>query len=221
MDQTRTGDSLYPAPISVLVVDDHPVVRDGYRRLLESTGEITVAAEADSGESAYETYKRQPTDVVIMELILPGAGGLDAIRRIVRRDADARVLAFSMYENPLFIRKSREAGAIGYVSKRGSPESLVEAVRNAAAGKSYFVFGDSVTVEAKTADNDIIERLTLREFEVFQLLALGHSVAEVAKLLNISHNTAGVHQTRIMSKLGLHNAAQLARLAIRNGIINA
>lgn len=204
--------------IRVLVVDDHPVVRDGYRRLLESTGEMTVVAEAETGETGYEAFKEHRPDVVIMDLTMPGAGGLDAIRRITQWDPMARVLVFSMHESPIFQRKSSEAGAIGYLSKRCAPKDMLESVRQVAQGKRCMGF-DETTGQGNTDDSVSLDQLTLREFEVFNLLALGHPVHDVARILNISQNTAGVHQTRIMNKLGLQNAAQLARLAIQHGVV--
>jgi two-component system invasion response regulator UvrY len=208
--------------VMVLIVDDHPVVRDGYRRLLESTGEIRVIAEAGTGEDGYERYKDNRPDVVIMDLIMPGAGGLDAIRRITQWDPEARILAFSMHENPIFQKMAGEAGAIGYVTKRAAPHILVESVREVAKGNDYFPTGEHSGLTAPSADERAaLERLTLREFEVFNLLALGHPVTDIAKMLNISQNTAGVHQTRIMNKLCLQNGAQLVRLAIRHGVVEA
>lgn len=205
----------------VLIVDDHPVVRDGYRRLLESTGEIRVVAEAGTGEDGYERYKESRPDVVIMDLIMPGGGGLDAIRRITKWDREARILAFSMHENPVFQKMAGEAGAVGYVTKRAALHVLVESVRQVAQGNGYFAQIEHRPAAALADEQVAMERLTLREFEVFNLLALGHPVNDIAKMLNISQNTAGVHQTRIMNKLGLQNAAQLVRLAIRHGVVEA
>ena len=212
----RTGDV-----IRTLIVDDHPVVRDGFRRLLESTGEISVVAEADTGEDGYEAFKEYLPDVVIMDLTMPGAGGLEAIRRISQWDSNARVLVFSVHENPIYPKKAAQAGAIGYVSKRCAPTEMIESVRRVAQGQPYFASNPQVPDDDLQDEQAAIESLTLREFEVFNLLALGHPVPEVARILNISQNTAGVHQTRIMHKLGLQNAAQLARLAIRHGIVRA
>jgi len=216
----QTHEDRQSTRIRVLIVDDHPVVRDGYRRLLEGTGEMTVVAEAETGEAGYEAFKTHRPDVVIMDLSMPGAGGLDAIRRIRHWDPEARIMVFSVHEHPIYSKKATEAGAIGYVSKRSPPGEMVESVRQVARGEPYMILGTvDVDSEARDDERQAIERLTLREFEVFNLLALGQTVQDVARTLNISQNTAGVHQTRIMNKLGLHNAAQLARLAIRHGIV--
>jgi two-component system invasion response regulator UvrY len=205
--------------IQVLIVDDHPVVRDGFRRLLESTGEIKVVAEADSGRAAFEAFKQYQPDVVIMDLVMPGAGGIDAIRRIVQWDRDAQVLVFSMHENPAYVAKAVEAGASGYVCKNRAPGELLESVRQVAQGVCYFALAESQSAFEPSTEQAAINQLTLREFEVFSLLALGQTVQDVASCLNISQNTVGVHQTRIMNKLGVQNAAQLVRLAIRHDIV--
>lgn len=205
--------------IQVLIVDDHPVVRDGFRRLLESTGEIKVVAEADSGRAAFESFKQYQPDVVIMDLVMPGAGGIDAIRRIVQWDRDAQVLVFSMHENPAYVAKAVEAGASGYVCKNRAHSELLESVRQVAQGVSYFALSELQPTTELFNEQAAIHRLTLREFEVFSMLALGKTVQDVASCLNISQNTVGVHQTRIMNKLGVQNAAQLARLAIRHDIV--
>ena len=196
------------------------MVRDGYRRLLESAGDISVVAEAGTGETGYEQFKEHQPDVTIMDLIMPGGGGLGAIRRITQWDSGARILVCSVHEHPIYQHKAFEAGAIGYVCKRCAPTAMIESVRQVAQGHSYVALEDDPgDTEGFDDERKSIESLTLREFEVFNLLALGNTVQDVARLLNISHNTAGVHQTRIMNKLRLQNAAQLARLAIRHGIV--
>jgi two-component system invasion response regulator UvrY len=219
MDFTHSHRGHGSGTIQVLIVEDLPIVRYGYRCLLENTGDISIVAEADNGEDGYEAYKQYLPDVVIMDLSLPGAGGLNAIRRITQRNRHARVMAFSPHEDRLFMNKAREAGAIGYVSKRSTSETLIEAIRQTAVGTNYFHIDDA-RIQALSIEQQAIDQLTSREFEVFQLLAQGLSVHDISMALNISQNTAGVHQTRIMSKLGLQNSAQLARLAIRTGIVN-
>lgn len=214
---TSNGLEIAPA-IRVLIVDDHPVVRDGYRRLLESTGQVTVVAEADNGMAGYHAYKTHRPDVVIMDLSMPGSGGLDAIRRITQWDSNAHILVFSMHEEPVFWKMSADAGAIGYLTKGSPPAAMLEAVQQVASGHCVSPVDDDQAARAGGQDS-ALANLTLREFEVFNLLALGHPGGEVARLLNISQNTVGVHQTRIMNKLGLQNIAQLVRLAIRHGVV--
>ncbi|MCG8668959.1 MAG: response regulator transcription factor, partial [Pseudomonadales bacterium] len=180
-DPYRQGGEL--RTIRVMIVDDHPVVRYGYRFLLEDTGSIQVVAEAETGEEGYEAYKQHLPDVVIMDLILPGAGGLTAIRRIRQRNPGARVLALSRQENPLYVRKSREAGAIGFISKSASAGDLIEAVRRASLGQGSFTLSQDSTLPYLSDEQEKIQQLTSREFEVFQLLAQGLPVFDIAQAL--------------------------------------
>lgn len=209
-------------PISVLLVDDHPVVRDGFRRLLEQVPNIKVVAEADDGETAYEHYKNLSPDVVVLDLNMPGVGGLETIRRLTAYDDNARILVFSMHSNEIMIQRALEAGAIGYLTKQGNIGQIVQAVQFVAQGR-MFVDAEHVTALAqhKYSDTsaDPSRVLSTREFQLFKLLAEGHSVTEISKLLSISAKTVGVHRTNIMKKLELHNASQLVRLAIRCNVI--
>jgi two-component system invasion response regulator UvrY len=210
-----------PDPITILLVDDHPVVREGYRRLFEQTPDIRVIAEAGNGESGYHAYVRHQPDVVVMDLSMPGMGGLEVVRRLLARDRAAKVLVFSAHENEVFRQRASEAGALGYISKRAAAKVMVEAVRKIAQGERFFSpFCQAEASSPKPESQDLIDKLTPREFEVFRHLAEGRTVAEIAELLHASHKTVGVHQTHIMKKLGLSNAAQLTRLAIRHGLVD-
>jgi two-component system invasion response regulator UvrY len=200
----------------VILVDDHPVVRDGYRRLLESTSDIRVEAEASSGEEAYARYFETDPDVLIIDLALPGISGIETIRRIRLRDSAAKILVFSMHDSPTMVRRALEAGAAGYLTKSSAAIEMVNAIRAVAQGSSFVsphLIQDLVT-RRRTSD-DPLNELTPREFQVFLRLAQGQTVAEVAELLSISPKTVGVHQTKIMTKLKLRNVAELTRLAIR------
>jgi len=208
--------------IRVLLADDHEVVRAGYRRLLEATGDIEVAAEAESGEEAYALYLAHEPDVVVMDLSMPGAGGLDTSRRILARDGDARILVFSVHENEVFLKRALDLGILGYISKRSASRVMVEAVRQVARGEPYvgqemmpFLVGRKAS-----DDNRLIADLSPREFEVFRLRAEGMSVNDIAELLNVSPKTVGHHNTRVKQKLGVSNAAELTRMAIRLGIVS-
>lgn len=210
-----------PNRVRVLLVDDHAVVRAGYRALLQSAPEIEVAAEADSGELACRRFAELAPDVVIMDLSLPGIGGLEATRRIVQRDAAARVLVFSMHEDPMFVERALAAGARGYVTKSSAPRVLVAAVKQVAAGGRY-IGGD---VEARLAfervrsgDTPLMD-LSTREFEIFCLLAEGVTSADIAKRLSLSQKTVANYGTQLKTKLNVASAAELTRLAIRHGII--
>ena len=206
--------------INVLLVDDHPIVRDGYRLLLENTQEIRVVGEADSGEQAYEQYSDVKPDVVVLDLNMPGMGGLEIIQRLITKDPQARVLVFSMHDSQVMVQRALEAGAVGYLTKSSAPSQMVEAVRQVAKGNS-FINEELVSgvMEPFLQKKDPLEKLTPREFQLFRKLAEGHSVAEIAETLHISPKTVGVHQTSIMKKLDLRNAAELVRLAIRCRVI--
>jgi two-component system invasion response regulator UvrY len=208
--------------IRILLADDHVVVRAGYRRLLENTQAIEVIAEVASGEDAYSRYCELQPDVVVMDLTMPGMGGLEASRRILVHDNNAKILVFSVHENEVMLNRALDLGVLGYISKRSASQVMIEAVRQVAAGEMYV--GQemmSFLVKRKTSpDHDIVSSLSSREFEVFRLLADGKSVNEVAHLLNLSPKTVGHHMTSIKSKLGIANIADLTRLAIRLGIIN-
>jgi len=202
-------------PIRVLLIDDHPVVLTGYRRLLETTPDIVVVAEAGTGEEGYFAFLNHHPDVVVLDLQLPGRSGLDTLQRLQKRDSAAKVLVVSVHDNEVFVKRSRAAGAYGFLSKRTSPLALLEAIRRLAHGEQFF---DDMAWN--TPDQpEPLSRLTAREFEVFRLLAQGHDVRQIAQTLQISPKTAGVHQTRIMSKLDLDNLAQLTLLALRYKVI--
>lgn len=212
-----------PRTIGVLLVDDHEVVRGGYRRLLENTPDILVVAEAADGEQAYLRFLETQPTVVVMDLTMPGIGGLDASRRILARDRTARILVFSVHENEIFLNRALDQGILGYISKRSASQRMVEAVRCVARGELYVgqeMHGFLVR-RRNPGDDGRIGELSPREFEVFRMRAEGRSINEIADLLNVSPKTAGHHSTRVKQKLGISNSAELARLAIRLGIISA
>jgi len=208
--------------IKVILVDDHPVVRDGYRRLLEQMPNIKIVAEADSGEAGYDYYRKLTPDVVVLDINMPGIGGLETIRRIKAYDDKARILVFSMHSNEIMIQRALEAGALGYLTKQGGMGQMVQGVQQVAKGR-MFIDADHVTslAQHKLSDKaaDPIRVLSAREFQLFKLLAEGNSVTEIANMLSISAKTVGVHHTNIMKKLNLHNSSQLVRLAILCNVI--
>ena len=207
--------------IKALLVDDHEVVRAGYRRLLESTGRIEVVAEASDGEEAYRSYMQHQPTVVVMDLSMPGIGGLDASRRILARDESARILVFSVHENEIYLNRALDLGILGYISKRSASRVMVDAVRQVAKGELYI--GQEMTPflvkRTVSTDSQLIAGLSPREFEVFRLRAEGKSVNEIAEMLNVSPKTIGHHNTSVKQKLGLANSAELTRLAIRLGLV--
>ena len=208
-------------PISVLLADDHEVVRSGYRRLLESTDDITVISEAIDGESAYSSYFENRPDVLVMDLSMPGMGGLEASRRILTKDSTAKILVFSVYENEVFLTRALDLGVLGYISKRSASKVMIEAIRQVAQGVVYV--GQELMpylIQARSsADNDPLSELSPREFEVFLLLADSKSVNDIAELLNLSPKTVGHHTTSIKNKLNISDITGLTRLAIRHGLM--
>ena len=202
--------------ITILIVDDHPVVRHGYRLLLEGSGDMKVVAEAGNAREAYGAVVRFLPDVIVMDISLPDNSGLDAIGRILSREPDSRILVFSIHENPLLMTRAKEKGAKGYLTKRSMPRQMVAAVRLVAEGGEYYDCGPA---SSQAAGDDPLQQLSSREFEIFLLLAKGLSVNRIADILHISRKTVGVHHTRIMNKIGTDSPAYLARLAIRHGLI--
>jgi two-component system, NarL family, invasion response regulator UvrY len=210
--------------IRVLLVDDHAVVRTGFRLLLQAHPDITVAGEADSGESACQRYLELNPDVVVMDLSMPGMGGLEALRRIRAHHAQARVLALSAHDDPLYARRALREGARGFLSKRSAPEALLEAISAVAAGQRYLdpnLAQKLALDEVEGAGKSAVERLSEREFEVFVRLAGGASVQRIADDLKLSGSTVGTHLYNIKQKLGASNQAELTLIAIRHGLIQA
>ena len=205
--------------ISIVLVDDHAMVRQGIRQLLESDDSFAVIGEAESGEAGFRAYFQLQPDVLILDLMLPGESGLATLRRITSRDADARVLVLSMYDDPAIVVRALDNGAKGYISKAASHNELKTAVKTVAAGAPYVEQNIRDELHARTINEQHPSlALTAREFEVFGMLAEGRSVVEIAELLHLSPKTAGAHQTSIMKKLSLKNSAQLVRTAIVWGV---
>ena len=209
--------------IKIILVDDHAVVRAGYRMLLQGTDDIEIIAEVESGEMACRKYTELNPDVVVIDLSLPGMGGLEAIRRITNRDPEAVLLVFSMHEDTVFVDQALNAGAKGYITKGGAPELLIEAIRQLAQGKTYI---DAEIAQhlafQKIRDKDSpLSSLSTREFEIFCLLADGNNTSEIAKRLSLSYKTVANYSTQIKSKLNVKTLAEITRLAIRHNIIQA
>lgn len=209
--------------IGLLLVDDHAVVRAGYRLLLQNTPDIEIVAEADTGERAYRMYCEHEPDVVVMDLSLPGIGGLEAIRRIMSRDRAARILVFSMHENTMFVEQALAAGARGYITKSSAPNVLIDAVRQVAAGRSHLDadLAQQLVFQKVRERDSALMGLSTREFEIFCLLAEGLSASEIGTRLSLSHKTIANYTTQVKNKLGCNSMADLVRMAIRHGIVNA
>lgn len=207
--------------ISILLVDDHPVVREGYRRLLEMHAEFRVCAEGEDAQSAYIQYKRHRPSVVVMDLGLRGVGGIEAVRRIREWDKDARILIFSMHEGAAFALKAFEAGAAGYVTKSSDPAELVRAVAAVVRG-GHFLSEDvarALAADRLSGRQHLTESLTPRETEILRLLATGLSSEEIAPLLSLSHKTVRNHHYAIKAKIGARSDAHLVWLAVAAGLI--
>jgi two-component system invasion response regulator UvrY len=207
--------------IRVMLVDDHSVVRAGYRRLLEQT-HIEVVAEAASGEEAYARIKELDVDVVVMDLAMAGMGGLEAIRRIVARAPKVRVLVFSMHTSAVFARNALKAGASGYVTKVSEPGVLVQAVREVYEGRVFLSrdIAHAAAVENLVGESDPMKVLSTREFEIFRKLASGASIKDIARALNLSQKTVANNYTQIKQKLDLKSDVELVRLALRYSIVD-
>jgi len=209
---------LISEPITVILVDDHPVVRAGYRRLLESTSDIRVVAEAGDGETGCLLYHEHKPNVLILDLNMAGIGGLEVIRRIKAGDDDACILVFSMLDSETMVQHALRIGATGYITKQCGAKQMIQAVRLVKQGKVYIdpklASNIVVNLSLNNSREDPLSVLTDREFQIFKLIADGNSCAQIAEMIFISPKTVGVHYTKIMKKLKLQNIAQLVRLAI-------
>ena len=204
--------------IRVQLVDDHALLRDGIRGLLEQYPDIRVVAESGSGEEAYTHYFEQQPDVVLMDVSMPGEGGLSALRRILRRDAKARIVILTMFHDESIALKAMQGGARGFTSKGMDSGALYKAVRRVADGETYIEDAVAQRMALQKSGHGL-DLLSGREFEVFRMLAEGKSVQQIADLLHLSSKTVGAHRTHIMEKLGCDNVAELALIAIRKDII--
>lgn len=206
-------------PINVLLVDDHPVVREGYRRLLEISGRIQVVAQAATADEAVLEFGRIRPHVAVVDIALPGVSGIEATRRILVDSADARILIFSMYEDAVFARRALAAGASGYVTKSSAPRVLVEAVEALAAGRRYLSPDVAQTLALHPHGEDAaIHGLSARELEILQLLLQGYTPTDIARQLGLNQKTVSNHQSTIKQKLGAETAAQLLHAAMRLGL---
>jgi DNA-binding NarL/FixJ family response regulator len=206
--------------IRVLLVDDHAIVREGYRRLLERDPGIAVVGEASDGQTAYLAFQTLDPDLVVMDISLPGASGIDTLRRIMARAPQARVLMFSMHEEVIFAQRAFLAGASGYVTKASAPDTLVEAVHRVAAGERYIGPDMAQTLALQSVGGDAagFDELSAREFEVVRLIVAGDSLAQIASKLRLSYKTVANLQSLIRQKLGVQTQVQLLQMAARHGV---
>jgi DNA-binding NarL/FixJ family response regulator len=213
--------------IRVFLAEDHTLVRQGFRRILEDDPRIAVVGEASTGLSTIEKCRELKPDVIVMDLSMPELGGLEASAEILKTNPAAKILILSMYSNEAYVRKAFEVGAKGYILKNAIELDLTRAVLALAEGGAYMSPGISnLVIESLKAGSfedtsqDPYERLTLREKEVLQLIAQGKSNKEIAQLLKISVNTVAVHRAHVMEALGLHRTAEIVLYAVKRGLIH-
>lgn len=197
--------------VSVLLVDDHAVVREGYRRLLERQGDIEVVGEAGDAAAAQAAFCRLKPQIVVMDITLPGITGIEAMRRMLAHDPGARVLIFSMHEEAIFAAHALQAGAAGYLTKASAPDVLVQAVHSIADGRKYVSADIAQRLALREFDARDAGALTEREFEVLQLLAQGRSIKDIAGSMGLNPKTIANHQSAIKAKLGAETAIDLLK----------
>jgi DNA-binding NarL/FixJ family response regulator len=206
-----------PDKISVLLVDDHSLVRRGFRRILEDAPDITVVGEAGNGDEAIKLADQLAPQLVVMDCAMPGTSGLVATKRILQKHPDIAILMLSMHSEDTLVRQALEAGARGYILKSAVDLELVSAIRRVAAGELVL---DPQVSRPANLKGEREAGLTARELEILQLIVDGKSNKEIANQLNLSANTVAVHRANIMDALGIHKTAELVVYAIRNGLVN-
>jgi two-component system response regulator NreC len=211
--------------VRVVLADDHHVVREGLRALLEAEPDLTVAGEAADGLTTVHLVERVKPDVLVVDVMMPALNGLEVTRQVVRRSPDTRVIVLSMYSDESYVMEALKNGAAGYVLKSSTRSDLVQAIREVMAGKRYLSAPlsaraiEAYVERAKDTEVGAYDTLTSREREVLQLAAEGHTSAEIAARLSISPRTAETHRSAMMRKLGLRRQADLVRYALRRGIL--
>ncbi|NMG49679.1 response regulator [Azoarcus communis] len=210
------------AALRIVLADDHAIVRMGFRLLVEGAG-AHVVAEADSGEAAVAAWNEHRPDVLIMDVSMPGIGGLGALERLLAHHPQARVLMLSAHEDTQIPARALQAGATGYLSKRAHPDTLLRAIADVASGRRYLdpELAPKLALARLGGGTNPVDVLTGKEFSVFLQLARGRSVAEVAETLKLSTSTVGTHLYHIKQKLNASNAAELALIAVRAGLVDA
>lgn len=211
--------------IRVVLADDHALVRQGFRRILEDEMDIEVIGEAGGGAEAIDLDQRLDPDVVVLDMNMPEINGLHAAIEILRRRPDRPILMLSMYDDVQYVRNALNAGIKGYILKNALETDLIRAVRAVAGGKRFLspelataIDGPATTETA--AEDDRFAQLSAREIQVLRLIAMGRTNREIGKLLGVSANTVAVHRTNLMATLGVHKAAELVLIAVRKGLVN-
>ena len=204
-----------------MLVDDHAVVRMGFRLLLEAAPDMRVVAEADSGEEAMRRIDEARPEVVVMDISMPGIGGLEAVRRILAKEPAARILVLSAHEDAMHARRVLKAGAAGYLTKRSAAQALIQAIREVCQGKTFLEpqIARELALRQVAGTAEPLDTLSEKEFKVFLALAGGQSVQDIAEVMSLSPRTVGTHLYNIKQKLGASNSAELALIAMRAGLL--
>ena len=207
--------------IRVLLVDDHAVVREGYRRLIEKHSGIEVIAEAEDAPSGYEAFKKSNPDVVVVDISMPGRGGIDLIRQIRQRDSSARVLIFTMHASATYAQQAFRAGARGYVTKSSPPDVLVSAIRNVYVGRPALCaeINQAIATSRLADEVSAVDQLSPREFEILRMILEAKSTDEIASAFNLSPKTVANYHYEIKSKLGVRSDIELVYLCMRQGLV--
>ncbi|CAM8387092.1 CitB Response regulator containing a CheY-like receiver domain and an HTH DNA-binding domain [Candidatus Methylopumilus universalis] len=208
--------------IKILLVDDHAVVRMGFKMLIEAEDDITVIGEAESGEGAIKLFQELKPDIIVMDITMPGIGGIEAIDRIMAKDNNTKILVLSAHEDSVHPKRVLNAGAMGYLTKRSAAEELIKAIKSIHQGKRYLEpsIAQQMAITQLSGETNPVEILSDREFEVFIALAKGKSTNDIADTLCLSPRTVGTHLYNIKQKLNANNSAEIALIAIRCGLIN-
>ncbi|MEY2865312.1 MAG: response regulator [Candidatus Methylopumilus sp.] len=208
--------------IKILLVDDHAVVRMGFKMLIEAEADIKVIGEAESGEVAVKLFQELKPDIIVMDITMPGIGGLEAIDRILAKDKNTKILVLSAHEDSVHPKRVLNAGAMGYLTKRSAAEELIKAIKSIHQGKRYLEpsIAQQMAITQLSGETNPVEILSDREFEVFMALAKGKSTNEIADTLCLSPRTVGTHLYNIKQKLNANNSAEIALIAIRCGLID-
>lgn len=209
--------------IRVLLVDDHAVVREGYRRLIEKHSGLEVVAEADGAASGYQAFKGSSPDVVVVDISMPGRGGIDLVRQIRQRDPSAKILIFTMHASATYAQQAFRAGARGYVTKSSPPEVLVSAIRDVFVGRPALCaeINQAIATSRLCDTESAVDQLSPREFEVLRMILDAKSTDEIASAFNLSPKTIANYHSEIKSKLGVRSDIELVYLCMRQGLVES
>lgn len=206
--------------VNVLLLDDHAIVRTGYRRLIDAEPDLRVVAEASTADEAYALLQQGGIDVAVVDLSLRGASGVEAIRRFLMRDSQLRVMVLSMHDSPGYVTQAVRAGALGYLTKNSEPDDMLDGIRSVACGRRVLAPEIAQAVAAASLDGDaLMTRLTPREFEVLRMAATGEATQQIAVHMHLSPKTVLNHLSMVRQKLDADSDFKLLRLAVRHGLV--